>query len=214
MTTKQMRDNWQLDRDIRYLNHGGFGACPSSILEARYQWQKDFESNPLRFVFERFQDQHKIAGKSLAAFLGTSPEELVFTANATEGVNIVLKSMDLKPGDRLISTNHTYPGCRAALLRAAERSGAEVITVDIPFPLESKDQIIEPILAAAERGARLALIDHVSSESALIFPIKEIVAGLAERGVDTIVDGAHAPGMLPLDLEAIGAAWYAGNCHK
>jgi len=206
---------WLLDQEVKYLNHGAFGACPAAILEARARWQREFEGNPLRFVFERFESQHEAARGALAGFLGASRERLVFTTNATEAVNMVLKSLPLKAGDRLLATNHNYPGCLAALDRVAERSGAEVVKLDIPFPPESSEQITEIVLRAADRGgARLALIDHVSSESALVFPVAEIVAGLAERGVDTLVDGAHAPGMLPLDLDALGAAWYAGNCHK
>jgi len=214
MPDRSLHEIWMLENQVRYLNHGGFGACPTTILDARFRWQKDFERNPLRFVFERFREQHEISRKRLAEFIGAAPRNLVFTSNATEGVNTVLKSLDLRPGDRLITTNHAYPGCKAALQRVAEKSGGEVVTVDIPFPPSSMVQMIEPILAEAERGGRLALIDHVSSETALIFPVKEIVSGLAERGVDTIIDGAHAPGMLPLDVDEIGAAWYAGNCHK
>jgi len=214
MTVTEYREIWSLNPLISYINHGGFGACPKAVLEARFRWVRDFEEDPLRFVFERFEPQYSRAQQVMAKFVGADPDRLVFVSNATEGVNIVLKSLALRPGDRLLATNHAYPGCRAALTRAAERSGAEVVTVDIPFPLRSPRQAVDPILYEADRGARLALIDHVSSETALVFPVEEIVRGLADRGVDTIVDGAHAPGMLPLDADAIGAAWYAGNCHK
>jgi len=176
--------------------------------------QKDFERNPLRFVFEGFEKKHGDAKEKLSNFLGTDSERLVFTTNATEGVNIVLKSLDLEKGDKLLCTNHTYPGCRAAIERVAEKSGAEVVRVDIPFPVASPGEITQRILKASSNGARLALIDHVSSETAMIFPVKEICEGLAKLGVDTIIDGAHAPGMLPLAIDEIGAAWYTGNCHK
>lgn len=214
MNPPRLASFWTLDPVISYLNHGGFGACPEAILEARYMIQKDFERNPLRFIFESFEKKHGAAKEKLSIFLGTASERLVFTTNATEGVNIVLKSLNLRKGDKLLCTNHVYPGCRAALARVAEKSGAEVVTVDIPFPVASAEEITERILKVAAKGASLALIDHVSSETAMIFPVKEICEGLTKFGVDTIIDGAHAPGMLPLVVDEIGAAWYTGNCHK
>ncbi len=214
MYQAQLASFWILNPEEIYLNHGGFGACPEAILDARCKIQKDFERNPLRFVFEYFQNLHDLSRKKLANYIGANSDRLVFTCNATEGVNIVLKSLDLREGDRLITTNHAYPGCKAALERVAERSGAEVVTVDIPYPLDSPEEITRRVLDAARIGARLVLIDHVSSETSTIFPVREIAGGLAELGVDLLVDGAHAPGMLPLSVEDIGAAWYTGNCHK
>ncbi len=205
---------WTLNPEISYLNHGGFGACPESILEARCRIQKDFESNPLRFIFESFENLYDNSRKKLAEFLGADSDQLVFTSNATEGVNTVLKSLNLGEGERLICTNHVYPGCLAALEQVAEKSGVEIVTVDIPFPVGSPQEITDSILKEAAKGARLVLIDHVSSETAMIFPVKEICAGLTALGVDTIVDGAHAPGMLPLAIDEVGATWYTGNCHK
>ena len=214
-----MRENpvaslWNLDRDRRYLNHGGFGACPLAILEARRRLELEFERNPLRYIFDRFEDEINSARDALAGFLGARPENLVFVGNATEGVNAVLRSQELAPGDELLTTRHTFPGCKVALNYFAERAGAKVVTANLPFPLQSEDEAFDAVMAAVGDRTRLALLDHVSSETALIFPLERLIPALQERGVKVLIDGAHAPGMLPLNLAALDADWYTGNCHK
>ena len=142
------------------------------------------------------------------------PEDFGFVGNATDGVNAVLRSMDLRAGDELLTTDHVYHAIRQAMRYVAGRAGATVRELPVPLPVESADQIANAVLAGLSPRTRLLVIDHVTSPTALVFPIERIIAGSAERGVDVLVDGAHAPGMLPLDVGRLGAAYYAGNLHK
>jgi isopenicillin-N epimerase len=154
------------------------------------------------------------ARASLAQFVGAQADDLVFVPNATAGVNTVLHSLRLEPGDELLVTDHEYNACRNAIEHAAERSGARVIAVPLPFPLQRTEEIVAAILERVTPRTRLALMDHVTSQTGLVMPIERLVGELNARGVDTVVDGAHAPGMVPLDVRRIDAAYYTGNCHK
>jgi isopenicillin-N epimerase len=154
------------------------------------------------------------ARQELVEFLGAGADDLAFVPNATYGVNTVLRSLSFSPGDELLATSHGYGACRNALRYVAERTGAELRVADIPFPIASPLQVVESVIAAATDRTRLAVIDHVSSPTALVFPVREIVEALTRRGIEVLVDGAHAPGMVPLDVPALGATYYVGNCHK
>jgi isopenicillin-N epimerase len=154
------------------------------------------------------------ARESLAEFVGTDRDDLVFVQNATSGVNTVLRSLEFQRGDELLVTDHEYNASRNALNFAAERAGARVVVARIPFPFRDAEEIIAPILKCVTRRTKLALIDHVTSQTGVVFPVGKIVRALSARGVDTLVDGAHAPGMVPLNLRRLGAAYYTGNCHK
>jgi len=206
--------HWTLDPDIHFLNHGSFGACPSAILEAQREHRAALERAPVRFLARDLGEQLDAARASLAAFVGSAQEDLVFVPNATTGVNAVLRSMTLQPGDELIITNQGYNACNNAARYVAERAGAQVVVADVPFPIASPEEAVEAVLAVVTPRTRLALLDHVTSPTGLVLPMKELVDGLKARGVETLIDGAHAPGMLELDIEALGAGYYTGNCHK
>ncbi len=209
-----MREHWVLDDAVTFLNHGSFGATPTAVLEYQSTLRMQMEREPVRFFVDELPALGEAARTDLAAFVGAHPADLAFVPNATTGVNAVLRSLRFEAGDELVITDHGYNACSNAVRYAAERAGASVITARVPFPIEHEDQVIEAITAACSPRTRLAVVDHVTSPTALIFPIRRIVDALSERGIDTLVDGAHAPGMLGLDIESIGGAYYAGNCHK
>lgn len=209
-----MRQHWLLDPDITFLNHGSFGSCPVAVLEAQAEYRRRMERAPIQFLVRELPQRLEEVRQQVAPFVGVSPQDLVFVRNATEGVNAVLRSIALQAGDEILTTNHTYGACANTLRFVAERSGATVRVVDVPFPLHSGAEVVEAIARGVTPRTRLALIDHVTSATGLVFPITNIVRTLRDRGVETLVDGAHAPGMIDLNIEAIGAAYYAGNFHK
>ncbi len=205
---------WRLDPALTHLNHGSFGACPGPVLEVQSRWRERVEADPTGFFRHDLWPALDQAREALAGFVGAEAEDLAFVANATAGVNAVLRSLDLAPGDELLTTDHAYGSCRQALERVASRSGCRVVVARVPFPLAGPDDVVDAVLGPVGARTRLALVDHVTSPTALVFPVDRLVAALTARGVDTLVDGAHAPGMLDLDVARLGAAWYVGNCHK
>ncbi|WP_026732564.1 aminotransferase class V-fold PLP-dependent enzyme [Fischerella sp. PCC 9605] len=207
-------DLWSLDPGVTFVNHGSFGACPIAVLAVQQNLRSQLEQEPLRFFTREWEPLLDEAKSKLAAFVGVGAEDLVFVPNATTGVNSVLRSLIFHPGDEILTTNHEYNACRNALDFIASRTGARVVVVKIPFPLDSPQQVVEAVIEQVSSKTRLALLDHITSQTGLIFPLRELVQKLQAMGVDTLVDGAHAPGMIPLNLQEIGATYYTGNCHK
>ena len=205
---------WSLNPDIDYLNHGSFGACPLAVLQYQAALRTELEREPVDFLVRSLPARLDDARRRLALFLGAEPQDLAFVANATMGVNAVLRSLNFTAGDEILTTSHVYAACHKTLRYVAERSGARIVMAPLPFPLDSAEQVVAAVLAAVTPRTRLALLDHVTSPTALILPIERLVAELDARGIDTLVDGAHAPGMVPLTLTSLGAAYYTGNCHK
>jgi isopenicillin-N epimerase len=209
-----VKQHWTLDPAITFLNHGSFGATPRVVLEQQSEYRAQMEREPVRFFVRELEPLLDAARNDLADFLGADPQGLAFVPNATAGVNAVLRSLDLDKFDELLVTTQEYNACRNALDYVTAVSGAKVVQVDVPFPIASPDVVVERVLEKVTDRTRLLLIDHVTSQTALIFPVERIVRELTGRGIDTLVDGAHAAGFLPLDLDAIGAAYYTGNLHK
>lgn len=205
--------DWPLNPQVTYLNHGSFGACPKPVLNQQQQLRAEMEWEPTQF-FRHLEPRLDQARASLAEFVGTKSSNLGFVANATTAVNTVLRSLSFEPNDEILIIDHGYNACSNAVKFVAEQNNAKVVVAEIPFPLNRPQQVIDAILAKVSRHTRLALIDHVTSPTALIFPIAEIVQALEEQGISVLVDGAHAPGMLSLNLDEIGASYYTGNCHK
>lgn len=205
---------WLLDPEIIFLNHGSFGACPRRVLEFQNEIRARLERKPVQFLVRELEPELDAARAALAQFAGADADDLVFVPNATAGVNAVLRSLEFKAGDELVVTDQAYNACRNALNFVAERSGARVAVAHLPFPFRTADELIAPVLAAVTPQTKLALLDHVTSPTGVVLPIARLVDELNRRGVDTLVDGAHAPGMVPLNLNELGAAYYTGNCHK
>jgi isopenicillin-N epimerase len=205
---------WDFDPAITYLTHGTYGACPRPVLEAQQRFAAELEADPIRFLTREFESRLDAAREAVAAFLNADPEGMVVVPNATTGVATVLESLRLRPGDELLTNDHEYNATLNALASVAERAKARVVRVQVPLPIRHPEEVVEAILAAVSPRTRVALISHVTSVSGLIFPIETIVRELDRLGVDTLVDAAHAPGMVPIDVRALGAAWWTGNGHK
>ena len=209
-----LRQHFLLDERICFLNHGSFGATPRSVLEAQTAWRARMESDPVRFMLRVLPEALREQAEGLGQLIGARGQDLVFVENATTGVNAVLRSLDLGPQDELLALSHVYPAVSNTLDYLANRYGCKVVRVELPHPIEEAQQVVDLVAAAITDRTRIAVLDHVTSFSALVTPIADLVALCQSRGVEVLVDGAHAPGMLDLDLDALGAEYYVGNCHK
>ena len=207
---------WQIDPDVTYLNHGSFGAVPLPVAEFRSTLLAEIERNPVRFLANDLEVRLDSARRKLASFVGADPAGLVFVDNATTGVNTALRHLgrSIGPGDEIMVTDHEYNACVNAARAIARDTGADVVTTPVPFPVGSASEVVDAVTSALTERTRILLIDHVTSATALVLPIEEIVAAANARGVEVIVDGAHAPGMIPLNLADLDVAFYTGNGHK
>ncbi len=208
------RSPWRLDPEISFLNHGSFGACPEPVLEAQRAWRDRMEAEPVQFLDRELEGHLDAVRIEVGGFLRGDPEGIAFVPNATTGVSTVLASVRFKPGDELLAGDHEYNATLNALRAAAARDGATVVIVRIPFPISDPARVVEAYLAAVTPRTRFALVSQITSPTALVLPVEALVKELDKHGIDTLVDGAHAPGMVPVDLGALGAAWWTGNAHK
>jgi isopenicillin-N epimerase len=211
---RHMLYRWQLERGWLFLNHGSMGATPRTVLGAQHQWRKRMERQPDRFMTKELPAALRAAAGELAEFMGTAGDNLVFVENTSAAINAVLRSRRWEKGDEMLVTNHGYRGVRQAAEFVARQSGAILAEARVPFPLASADEVVAAVEAELRPGTRLAILDHVASPTALVFPVERLVQSCHARGVAVLIDGAHAPGMLPLDLDRLGADYYAGNCYK
>ena len=203
-----------LRKDVVFLNHGSFGACPRPVFETYQAFQRELESQPVDFLGRRLEELMRKPREALAPFLGAQPDDIVGLTNATLALNIVAQSLDLKPGDEILTTDHEYAALEKTWAYVARKTGARIVVAPISLPLVSEDTFTADLLAHMSPRTRVLFVSHITSPTALLFPITSIVAEARERGIWTVIDGAHTPGHIPLDLGALGADFYAGNCHK
>jgi isopenicillin-N epimerase len=208
------RRHWALAPGLTFLNHGSFGACPSIVLKAQEEFRREMEASPVRFLWRCYEDRLEPARRELARFVGARPQDIVFVNNATTGVNAVLRSLQLRRGDEILTTSLDYNACRNVLVETARVSGARLVVAQVPFPLKFNAEIVEAIVASVTPRTRIAMLDHVASDAGIVLPIPELVRELAGRGVETLIDGAHAPGMLSVNVAKLGATYYTANLHK
>lgn len=208
-----MRDRFLLDPDTVFLNHGSYGACPRPVFDAWQGWQREMERNPVEFLGRRSAALLAAARERLGALLGVPGADLVFVPNATHGVNTVARSLRLQPGDEVLTTDHEYGACDATWDFVCRRRGAVYRRVEVPLPYDANG-FVDRLLEAATPRTRVVFASHIASTTALIFPVQALCAAARARGLTTVIDGAHAPGQIELDLGAIGADFYTGNCHK
>jgi isopenicillin-N epimerase len=203
-----------LDERIAFLNHGSFGAVPRCVFDEQTEWRRRIEAEPVEILSRRREELLDSVKREVGDWLGMRPGDFGFVTNATEGINAVLRSIEWKPGDELLTTNHVYHAVRQAMRYVAGRCGASYREIEIPLPVASSEQVERLVLNGLSARTRLLVIDQITSPTALIFPAERIVAGCVGRGVDVLLDGAHAPGMVPLNVERLGATYYCGNLHK
>lgn len=203
-----------LDPAVANLNQGSFGAVPAEILTAQAEIARAIEANPTRYISNELRPElRRIAGEVARRF-GGSGDDWVFVSNATEGANIVVQSLDLKPGDEVVTTDHVYNGVRTALRYYCERAGAVYREAALPPPLSGPEEVIAALAPLLGPRTRMVAIDHLTSATATVMPVAQITALCRAHGIPVFVDGAHAPGQIPLDVPALGADWYVGNAHK
>jgi isopenicillin-N epimerase len=210
----ELSKHWILDPNITFLNHGSFGACPKLILDEQTKLRTSLESDPVTFMESTARELWAESLVRLSKFINTDPEGMTFVTNATSGVNTVLKSLDLKSNDEIIVLDHSYQACWNAVDFITKKTGAKTVVATIPFPIDSNEQIVEEILQKVTEKTRLALIDTVTSPTGLRLPFEELVSELQSRNVDVLLDAAHGPGIVPLDIKKLNPAYVTGNTHK
>jgi isopenicillin-N epimerase len=207
-------DQFLLRPGITFFNHGSFGACPRSVFETYQGWQRKLEEQPVEFLGRRINDLLAEARARLATYLGTQANSLVYVPNATYGVNIVARSLELGPGDEVLATNHEYGAADRAWRFTCQRRGVRYINQPLALPADDAEALVEQLWAGVTGRTRVIFLSHITSPTALILPVAEICRRARERGIVTVIDGAHAPGQIDLALDKLGADFYTGNCHK
>ncbi len=209
-----LRDLFLLRPDAIFLNHGSFGARPGPVFDVYQAWQRELEQQPVEFLGRRFADLMQGARQAIGAYFSTGQDNLVFVPNATTGLNIVARSLPLKAGDEVLSTDHEYGALDRTWRFVCAKRGALYINRPVPLPVKSPEQFVETIWAGVTPRTRVLFLSHITSPTALIFPLAELVRRARQAHILTVIDGAHVPGQIPLDLDQVGADFYSGNHHK
>lgn len=212
-TSADLRALFLLRPEVVFLNHGSFGACPQVVFEEYQGWQRELQAQPVEFLGRRFAGLMRQAREQLAAYVGAQTDDLVFVPNATTGLNVVARALPLDPGDEVLATNHEYGALDRTWRFVCGKRGAVYINQPVPPPT-SREQTIEAVWAGVTPRTRVLFLSHMTSPTAIIFPVAELVCRAREANLLTVIDGAHTPGQIPLDLDHLGADFYAGNLHK
>ncbi|SFD01258.1 isopenicillin-N epimerase [Chitinophaga sp. CF118] len=205
---------WSLDPKNTFLNHGSYGAAPVAVLEEQSRLRKRMEAEPVSFMKRELEPLWDNAREEIAKFIGTTASNLVFVKNATMGVNTIFHSLDFNPGDEVLTTSHVYGACMEVLKYYEGKKGFTIKVATVPFPLKDEDEVVDALKNEITDRTKLLLIDHITSVTGTIFPLEKILLLFKQRGIEVLVDGAHAIGMLDLDIDKLGADYYVGNCHK
>jgi isopenicillin-N epimerase len=213
-TAAELRDEFLLDRDVVFLNHGSFGACPRPVFERYQAWQLELEREPVDFIARRLPELLADARAALADYVGAAADDLAFVQNATAGVNMAARSLELRPGDEILATELEYGACDLAWEWLCARTGARFVRASVPLPVARDEDVVAALFAGCTERTRAVFVSHITSDTALRLPVEAIVARARAEGLVSIVDGAHAPAQVPLDLDELGADFYAGTCHK
>jgi isopenicillin-N epimerase len=213
-TPDELRQEFLLDPEVAFLNHGSFGACPQPVFERYQAWQRELEREPVDFLDRRLTDLLEGARAVLAGYLGCSADDLAFVQNATTGVNLAARSIALRPGDEVLATDLEYGACDLAWEWVCRHAGARYVRAPISLPLRDPGELGAALFASASERTRVVFVSHVTSTTGLVVPVEEIVGRARSLGLITVVDGAHAPAHVPVDLDELGADFYSANCHK
>jgi len=209
-----LKNHFLLDPEVTFLNHGSFGATPKPVFREYQRWQRELENQPVEFLGRRFTKLMADSRAALGKYLGTHTDNLVYTQNVTISLNIVARSLELGPGDEVLSTDHEYGAMDRTWRFLSKERGFRYINHPISIPLTTEENFIDDFWEAVTPRTRAIFISHITSPTAIIFPVEEIIRRAREAGIITIIDGAHVPGQLPLHLDSLGADFYGGNLHK
>ncbi|HET6822725.1 MAG TPA: aminotransferase class V-fold PLP-dependent enzyme, partial [Anaerolineales bacterium] len=209
-----LKDHFLLDPDVVFLNHGSYGASPKPVFESYQNWQRRLERQPVLFLGRELPALMRESRAALGEYLNADPDDLVYIPNATHGINIVARSLALKPGEEILTTDHEYGACDYTWDFMCRKTGARYIHQPIPLPVHSREEIVEQFWEGVTPRTKVIYISHITSSTALRLPVEEICRRAREHGILTIIDAAHAPGQIPVDLQALGADIVFGNCHK
>jgi len=209
-----LRDDFLLDPSVTFLNHGSFGACPRAVFERYQEWQLELERQPVLFLARRLEELLAEARGALGAYVGADPDDLVFVPNATAGVNVAARSLGLRPGDEVLSTDLEYGALDLTWEHVCAELGASYVRAPIRLPVTSHGEIVDTVWSAVGPRTRVLYLSHHTSATAMTLPVDDLCRRAREAGIRTVIDGAHVPGHIPLDLRALDADFYAGNCHK
>ena len=213
-TSKSLRPQFLLDPDIVFLNHGSFGACPKPVFDEYQEWQRKLETRPVKFQAEEVFTHLENSRRALGEYINCDKDDLVYFPNPTHAVSNLIPCLNLNERDEVLTTDQEYGACDRAWVYYAEKSGFKYIKSEIPLPITSVEEFCQSFWAKATSRTRYVFVSHITSPTALIFPIEKIVKEAKARGIKTIIDGAHVPGHIPLDIKAMDPDYYTGACHK